>query len=323
VKYTIAEALQEMQQLRGADAGRLRGLEIRDNLDQLGGLNGMPEPWGKHIAEQIEARRAGLILATTPVYVVVSDGLPVAWVTVHAAVVAPTMPMSTIQAKHQRQAVAVLADLDREALQALADQRDEREGRPVISEDDYAAMVGALRVAPSHSPTGAQWVRVGADLDEAARELTRAAGVASADQVMILAAVGYGHHGYRAHRLSLELICAMQAVIAAHPVSLSTVGNWIDHDYGLAGQVDPRTLPEQFAAAYVGRFASRGTYARHRLDEQGWSEILLAHGIEPYFDTRRYEGHLFAHEAFAIDLDGWHANRGIEMFRRPPPDVLL
>jgi hypothetical protein len=317
VKYTIAEALQEMRRLRGADAGRLRGWAARD-LDQLGGLEAVAQPWGEHLAEQIDARRAGLIHATTPEYVVESDGLPIAWVTAHAAVVAPAMPMSRIQAKHQRQAVAVLSDLDRDALQALADERDRREGRSVVSEEDnYEAMVGALRVAPSHNPTSARWVRVGADLDKARQQLMQATGVGAAEQAIVLAAIGYGHHGHHAHRLALELICAMHAVTAAHSVSLNTVGNWIDHDYGLAGQVDPQALPDQFAAAYLGRYASHGAYVQHRMEEQGWTDILRAHAMEPYFDTRRYERHLFSHDVIAIDLDGWQPGRGIEVFRRP------
>lgn len=106
----------------------------------------------------------------------------------------------------------------------------------------YQAMLGAVRVAALHDPTDTRWVRVGADLDDAGQQVTQAVG-GSVEQTLIVTAVGYGHHGYRTHRLSLELICAMQAVTAAHPVSPATVGNWIDAEDGLAGQVCPRVEP--------------------------------------------------------------------------------
>ena len=109
------------------------------------------------------------------------------------------------------------------------------------------------------------------------------------ERALIVTAVGYGYHGYRARRLSLELVCAMQTVIAAHPVSLSTVGTWIDHDHGLAGHVDPRALPQRFTDVYLGQFTSHSDYTRHRLTEQGRTELLRRSGMEPYFDLRRYE----------------------------------
>ncbi|MDT5027359.1 MAG: hypothetical protein QOE61_3785 [Micromonosporaceae bacterium] len=317
MKSTIAEALQEMRRLLGTDAGRLRGVPVPYHLDQITGLDTLPAPWGAHLTDLIEARRAGVISADTPHYVVYSDGLPVAWATVHAAVHTPDVPMSPVQAKHQRQAAAVPADLDRNTLNELADERDQREGRPDAVAADDEAMIGALRVAPLADPTRTRWVRVGADLD-AARHAVAQATRCAVEQTLIVTAVGYGHHGYHAHRLSLELVCAMQAVIAVHPVSLSTVGTWIDHEHGLAGQVDPRALPQQFTDAYIGQFGSRTAYARHRMTEQGWTELLRSSGMEPYFDLRRHEQHLFSGGVAAIDLDGWQPGRGIEVFHRRP-----
>ncbi len=276
MKYTIAEALNEMRQLHGADAGRLRGVEVPYHLDHLTGLDTMPAPWGARLVELIEARKADIITADTPHYVVYSHDLPVAWVTVHAAVITPDLPMSPIQAKHQRQAAAVLADLNRDTLRKLADERDQREGRPGTGEaDSEHTMPDALRVAPTADPTRTRWVRVGADLDAARTEVAR-------------------------------------------PVSLSTVGNWIDDPYGLAGHVDPQTLPRQFAACYIGRFGSHTSYLQHRMDQQGWTDLLRTSGMQPYFDRRRYEMHLFAHEVTAIDVDGWRPGLGIEVFHRRP-----
>ena len=317
MKYTIAEALQEMRRLHRVDAGHLRGVQVRYHLDELTGLDRLPEPWGSRLVALIEACKAGTITADTPYYLVYSGGMPVAWATVHAAVITPQVPMSPLQAKHQRQVASVLADLDRDVLEALADQRDQREARPDSTNahsDD--AMLGALRVAPMSDPTATRWVRVGADVHAARDTVSRAVG-GRADQALIVAAVGYGHHGYHAHRLSLDLICAIQAVAAAHPVSLSTVGDWIDHDHGLAGRVDPGTLAARFADAYVGRYPSTSHYARHVMDRQNWSEVLRAAGIVRYFDLHRYERDLFTAGVFAISLELGRPGGPIEVFHRP------
>lgn len=318
MKYTITEALHQMRRLQGADAGRLRGVQVRHHFDELTDLDRMPAPWGSRLIALIEAAKAGTITADTPYYLVYSDRMPVTWATVHAGVVTPTVPMSGIQTRHQRQAAAVLADLDRDILAELADQRDQREGRPDMSDaHGEAHMVGALRVAPVSDPTGTRWVRVSADLDQTRDTVARTLGVSAAD-ALIVSAVGYGHHGYHAHRLSLDLVCAVQATAAANGVSLATVGDWIDHDHGLDGQVDPTVLPARFAAAYIDRYACDTAYARHVMDTEGWTELLRTTGLEPYFDLRRYERHLCTTDVFAIELDGWRVGREIEVFHRRP-----
>ncbi len=75
MKYTIAEALHEMQRLRGADAGRLRGIELHHDLDldRLTRLDTLPPPWGTRLVDLIEARKRGSITADTPHYLVYSD----------------------------------------------------------------------------------------------------------------------------------------------------------------------------------------------------------------------------------------------------------
>lgn len=85
-----------------------------------------------------------------------------------------------------------------------------------------------------------------------------------------------------------------------------------------AGHVDPQTLPRQFADAYLGRFPSHSAYAHHQMAEQGWTDLLQTHGIQPYFDLRRHEQHLFSTEVTAIELDGWAPGRDIEVFRHRP-----
>jgi hypothetical protein len=134
---------------------------------------------------------------------------------------------------------------------------------------------------------------------------------------LIVSAVGYGHHGYHAHRLSLELICAIQTTAAANDVSLATVGNWIDHDHGQAANADASTLPARFAAMYIGRYTSEADYTRHRMDTQGWTDLLRNNGMEAYFDLPRYTRHLFLRDVFGIGLDGSHPWRAVEVFHRP------
>src|SRR5439155_1184198 len=73
VRYTITEALHEMRRLQGADAGRLRGVEVQYHLDELTDLDRLPAPWGSRLVDLIEARKAGTITADTPHYLVYSD----------------------------------------------------------------------------------------------------------------------------------------------------------------------------------------------------------------------------------------------------------
>ena len=318
MKYTMAEALQEMRRLYGADTGRLRGVEVPYHFDDLTGLDKLPEPWRGRLTGLLAACAAGTITADTPQYVVFSDGLPVVWLTVHAAVVAPDLPgMSAIQAKHQRQAAAVLADLDRDTLGKLADDRDQRDTPHRADTDEEQTTPGVLRVAPASDPTATRWIRIGPDLDAAHIAVARAAGGVPHDAV-IVAAVGYGHHGHHTHRPNLAVLCAMHTITAAHTVSLATVGDWIDDEYGLAGQVDPHLLADQFTDAYIGRFTSHRHYVEHRMRELGWTDLLHSNGLEPYFDQHGFERHVFRQEVIAIDVDNWQPGHGIEVFRRRP-----
>jgi antirestriction protein len=102
----------------------------------------------------------------------------------------------------------------------------------------------------------------------------------------------------------------------------TTVGNWIAHEDGLAGHVEAATLPTLFAAAYVGRYPDRDTYARACLDERGVGKAIIDLGIEAYFDHRAYERDVFRYEAIAIDPGDYHRrDRGIQVFRRPSRQV--
>lgn len=266
MRYTVTEALAAMRRLERADTGRLRGIEVRYDIDRLTGLSALPAPWGPRLIELIEDRKAGRTTADTPQYLVCSDGLPIAWVTMHAAVVTPDVPLSRVQARHRRDVAQALATLDRSVLDDLADQCDQRDGRPTTGQDTLDP--GMVRVARLDDPTRTRWVRISPDLDAARQAVGRAVGD-TADHALVITAVGYGHHGEHAHRLPLPLLCAIQQVATAHQVSLRTVGDWIDDEHGLAGRVAAATLARQFGDAYLGRYASRGGYTEHRMREQG------------------------------------------------------
>ena len=321
MRCTIAEALRDMRRLHDVDAGRLRGQTV-----YLSGYTAdqpppaAPPPWAGHLAQLIAAGRTGTVTPDTPRYFVCSDGVVVAWLTVNAQVVAPSdMPLTTNQAKHQRQAAQVLSDLDRNALRDLADDRDRREGRPEGADAEYDAGEGMLRVAPADDPTRTAWIPVDADAQVTRARIRRALGLPGHCDVIVISAWGFGLHCGRVHRLDLGLLCAIHAVAMAHGVDGTTVGNWIAHEDGLAGHVDPATLPALFAAAYVGRYPDRDAYARTRLDELGLSKAIAELDIAAYFDHRAYERDVFRYEVIAIDSGEYHrCDRGIQVFGRQP-----
>src|SRR5947207_13146908 len=201
MRHTIAEALRDMHRLHDVDAGRLRGQTV-----YLSGYTAdqpaptAPQPRADHLATLIAGGRAGSITADTPRYLVHSDNTVVAWLTVHAQVVAPPdMPLTTNQAKHQRQAAQVLSDLDRGTLRDLADDRDRREGRPGNASAEHDPGGGMLRVAPAHDPTCTTWIHVDPDPQTTRTPIRRALRLTTDQDPIIISARGYGQHSARAH----------------------------------------------------------------------------------------------------------------------------
>ncbi len=314
MRCTIAEALRGMRRLHDVDAGRLRGQTV-----YLSGYTAdQPPPWAEHLAALIAAGRAGTVTADTPRYFVYCDDTVVAWLTVHARVIAPPdMPLTANQAKHQRQAVQALSDLDRGTLRDLADDRDRWEGRPEVADAEYDAGEGMLRVAPAQDPTRTAWIPIDPDPQTTRARMRPALRLPAGQDMIVITAWGFGQHCGLAHRLDLELLCAIHALATAHGVDATTVGNWIAHEDGLAGHVDPATLPTLFNTAYVGRYPDRDTYARARMDEQGWTTALADLGIEAYFDHAAHQRDVFRYEAIAIDPGEYHRRgRGIQVFHR-------
>jgi hypothetical protein len=257
MRSTIAEALRDMRRLHDVDAGRLRGEIVYLSGHSADDPVPAAQPWADNLAGLIAAGRDGTVTAGTPRYLVYSDNVVVAWLTVHAEVVAPYSPILTAnQIKHQGQAAAVLAHLDRTTLFDLADERDRREGRhnPDADATDGSARRGALRAAAVGDPTRTTWVHVDADPAVTRTRIHDALGVDRGQEVFVIAAWGYGEHCYRADRVSLELVCAVHAVAADHGVTEATVGNWIADPHGLDGRPDLATL-----AAASGTPTSAGT----------------------------------------------------------------
>ncbi|MGH3737832.1 MAG: hypothetical protein ACRDT6_19805 [Micromonosporaceae bacterium] len=323
MRVTIGEALREMRLPHDTDAGRLKGHSLRYGPATGHRFADLPGQWGERFAAGIAACASGRGCGETPHYVVTSDGLPVAWLTVHAAVIAPDAPMSRNQAKHQRLAAEVLGDLARFSIEELADGRDDHERRVQPSYDQQQRMIGAVRVAPGADATNTRWVRIGGDLDAARDAIGEAVGC-HAGEVLIVAGVGYGRHGQYAHRLDLAVLCAMNRVADEHQVPLSVVGDWVEAAAGLAGQPEPDTLPGLFRVAYAGRFDHRSCYTSQRMTEQGWDTVLRDTGMAEFFDEDRYTYHLFAREVFDIarptHLPGISTLAGVDVFgRRPAP----
>jgi len=316
MKSTLAAAVRAMRQLRATDTGRLRSIDLLHRSGPLTGLGLLPSPWSDRLTAATAGWTTGAVDADTAVYVVRSDGMPVAWLTVHAAVVTPDVPLSDLQARHQRQATAALSDLTRYALRGLANLRDHREGRPDNVDAEYRPdMHGALRVAAPSDPTRTTWLHIGPDLAEATAQVRDATG--SQDPPLIITARGYGHHGTHAHRLSLELVCVMHAVAAEHDITTDLVGDWIDNAHGGDGDASPAALPRRFRDTYLGRYASRDAYAEQRMSEHGWTELLRDTGMTPFFDRTRYTAHLFGTDVIGLDITHQnHPGGAVEVFHR-------
>ena len=321
---TIAEALREMRDLQPADAGRLHGMCLRGitphDCERL--LSATPQPWRDQLRSRLRSRMSGDLHPDSPEYLVQSDGVPIAVLTAAARIELPDYPLSPLQTRHQRDAAAALGDLGRSALRELADQRAHAEGRDQdVAAESERHPGGALRVAPAADPTNAAWVHISADLARSRRN-AQVIGRSDPEQILILTAAGYGGYGHTWHRPALEVLCAMHRISEVHGVTLSTVGDWLAGELPTDGLVDPQTIIEQFAAAYIGSFGSEVDYVGHRLAELGWPQALAAAGIpERYLDLPRIARDWFGHQVDQIrpvSPDGFMPAGHIEVFRRHP-----
>lgn len=309
---TITEALHQMRRLGYADARRLVGVGIEDAWRLPGGTI-MTKTWPDALRAQLAA--AGADLNSTPVYVVLSDGAPVCWLTADGVVVTSTAELTRTQARHRDQAAQALSQLSRYTLARLADACDVREGRRDDVDDDFhPERLGSLRVANPARPARAWWVPISGDLDEARRRVADATGT---PEPLIITAYGYGDYGRDAQWLRLDVLCAINRAADAHDLPVGVVGNWLAAEGGLAGLIGAEDIPPAFAEAYIGRFSHELAYTAYRLDELGWEKALRELGALEFFDTNAFNRHLFAYEVRAVRDEG--ARGGIVVCRRHQP----
>jgi hypothetical protein len=310
---TIGEALRAMRQLSHATSGRLVGVSIDDAWRLPGGkidTKGWPEAFTAQLAA------AGADTANPPAYVVLSDATPVCWLTGDGVVATSTTATLThTQIRHLDQAAQALGDLHRHTLARLADAVDAR----AVRRDDIAGdlrqdRIGSLRVANPDRPARAWWVLVHADLAESR---LRVAEVTGTDQPLIITAYGYGGYGRKAHRLQLEVLCAINQAADRHDLPAAVVGDWLAAEGGLAGLIGAEQIPAAFDAAYIGRFSHELAYTAFRVDELGWEKALRKLGALEFLDTSAFNRHLFTDQVRAI-RDSSPDAAGIVVCRRHP-----
>jgi len=311
-RYTITEALRQMQRLSYADAGHLVGVDLHDAWRLPAAKTGAPG-WPPQLNELLAARTAGTVTAATPVYLVLSDGFPVCWLTVDGVIVTPEAALTRNQVKHQQSATAALADLYRHTLGQLANLRDARDGRDEDMDNGYRSdRVGSLRVANPGEPARAWWVPISGDLDESHRRVADATGTQAP---IIMTAYGYGQYGRDARHPQLDVLCAINRTAAAHDLPAGVVGDWLAAE-GVAGLLNADDIPAAFGEAYIGRFGHQLSYTAYRLDELGWEKTLRGLGAIEFFDTQKFDRHLFTNEVRAIRDD---TGRGLVVCRRHRP----
>ena len=279
---TNTEALREMQRLEQTSTGRLRGVPARHVTHirvATAHLQGTAEPWHCRVLTDLAERAAGSLRPDSAEYLVFSDDLLIAVLTVVARVVLPDYPLSPLQRRHQTAAADALADLPRPSLRELADQRSRMDGRDDQTRLESHPAAGAVRIAASDDPTVTCWVTIDADL-ETCQTSIRQCGL-DPDHLIVITAPGYGRYGRDRHRLQVPILSAMQHLADRHQLPAAVVGDWLDAEG--ATNAHPGPGPEQilanFTAAYIGPFASELDYTRHHMTELGWIAALEHTGI--------------------------------------------
>lgn len=296
---TITGALPIMRRLGYADARRLVGVGIDDAWRLHVKINSRwdAKGWPDQLIEQLAA--AGAQVATPPVYVVLSDGLPVCWLGADGVVATSTATLTRTQQRHADQAAQALGDLYRHSLGRLADACAQGEGRhdDLDGGEPRPDRLGWLRVANPARPARAWWVPISGDLDQSRRQVAEATGT---PEPLIITANWYGDYGRLAHRPGLDVLCAITRAAAAHELPTGVVGNWLATEGGVAGPINAADIPAAFSQVYIGQFSNELAYTAYRLEELGWEKALRQLGAWEFLDTRAVNRHLFAYEVHAI-----------------------
>lgn len=293
---TIAEVLRAMRRLDHTTTGHLVGIGINDAWRMPGGKS-TATGWPARVIEQLAT--AGADTMNPPVYLVLSDDIPVCWLTGDGIVAISTAAdLTRAQIRHRDQAARSLADLHRHTLAWLADALDAKEGRlDDLSDRDRPERVGSLRVANPAHPARAWQVPISGDLDQSRQRIAEVTGT---DQPLVITAYGYGEYALRAHRLPLEMLCAINDAAGRRGLPAAVVGDWLAAEGGLAGLVSAEELPTAFNKAYIGRFTHELSYTAFRLDELGWEKTLRELGAIEFFNVDAFNRYLFNSQVRAI-----------------------
>lgn len=271
---TNAGALREMRWLQSTTTGRLRGIPARytSRAPATAELRDTPEPWRRRTAADLADRAAGSLTPDSAEYLVFSDSLLIAVLTVAARVLLPDYPLSPVQRRHQTAVAQALADLPRDTLRELADRRSHMDGRDELARLDHAPAPGTIRVATVNDPTVTAWVTLDADPD-VSRASIRDCGV-DPDHLIVITAPGYGDYGRNRHRLDLPMLCAMRQLADQHDVTPAVVGDWLAAEGAINADITPEQFLTAFTAAYIGAFATELDFTRQHMADLGWIAVL-------------------------------------------------
>jgi hypothetical protein len=270
---TNTEALRDMRSLQDTSTGRLRGLSASYARRNGADLANTPQPWRDRITTDLADRAAGSVGPASCAYLVFSDKVLIAALTVSAHLLLPDYELTTIQRRHQDLVRGALADLPRRTLRDMADRRATMDGRDEKAQFEYQPpSLGAIRIAGKDEPTVTHWVSINNDLSASRQEISRLG--LGPDRLIIITAPHYGEYGRKRDCLELPMLCAMHRIADRHDVTLSGVGDWLAAEGATGAEVDPDGVVAAFAAAYLGPFLSEDAYTVHHMAEIGWTSAL-------------------------------------------------
>jgi len=314
---TNTEALREMQRLEMTNTGRLRAVPARhiSHTPATTELRSTPEPWRGRLVADLAERAAGSLSPDSAEYLVFSDNLLIAVLTVAARVVLPDYPLSPVQRRHQAAVAHALGDLPRNTLRWLADRRANMDGRDKQARLEVNPPAGAIQVAAVDDPTVTTWVTIDAD-PNTSRMSIRQCGL-DPDHLIVITAPGYGGYGRDRHRLDLPILYAMRQLADRHDVTAAVIGDWLAAEGATNADLTPEQIFTDFTAAYIGPFASELDYTRQHMIELGWIAALEHAGIPgSYLDEAAVKRDWFRSQVRGISRA---THDGVEVFHRTVP----
>lgn len=317
-RATQQDAFAALRMLRDVNAGRLRGQALAHRYAAPVSPGTLDEQAAAVLAASVYRAPCAPVPATGIVYVASCDGTPVAWVTRDAAVVLPTAVLTDYQRRQQARAAAALGGLSRHAIRALAKLADEHGARPDggTGEPDGEDNQPYVLAADPATPTRTYWTRLGADPVAAAEHLRQITG--ARDDVLIVAASGYGAYGMRADVLEVPVLCAIEQIAHTAGVPLHVVSDWLDAEGGSRRRVPAERITEAFRDSFCGVYTGQQAYAVAERDARGWTAVLETAGIPTdLFDLHAFAMRLFTDHVYEVRLTG----RRIAVFRRAGAEV--